>query len=70
MGLCPSRESSPNQKFTKYGLLNFILVQNVREGSDELDIQKLLEQLELKFSSVYDALPASGNISDVREMLN
>ena len=48
--------------------LNFVLVQHVRAGSDELDTQKLPDLLELKFGSVSDANPAIGNIPEIRDM--
>jgi type I restriction enzyme R subunit len=46
--------------------INFVLNQYVREGVDELDIEKLTELLELKYVQIADAKRVLGNLTDIR----
>jgi type I restriction enzyme, R subunit len=47
--------------------LDFVLVQYVREGVEELDQEKLGSLLELKYHTVDDAAVQLGNLSAVRD---
>lgn len=46
--------------------LNFVLVQYIREGVDELDDAKLPDLLELKYNAIADAKRALGDIPSIR----
>lgn len=47
--------------------INFVLQQYVRQGVDELDINKLSELLELKYMQISDAKKELGSIANIRE---
>ncbi len=47
--------------------INFVLNQYVKEGVDELDIDKLSELLELKYLQIADAKKELGSIANIRE---
>jgi type I restriction enzyme R subunit len=47
--------------------INFVLNQYVKEGVDELDIDKLSELLELKYFQIADAKKELGSIANIRE---
>ena len=47
--------------------LNFVLDQYVKEGVDELDIEKLSPLLTLKYNSISDAKQQLGDIKSIRE---
>jgi type I restriction enzyme R subunit len=47
--------------------INFVLNQYVKEGVDELDIDKLSELLELKYLQIADAKKELGSITNIRE---
>ena len=47
--------------------INFVLGQYVKEGVDELDMDKLTELLELKYMQMADAKKELGSIANIRE---
>jgi type I restriction enzyme R subunit len=47
--------------------INFVLGQYVKEGVDELDMDKLTELLELKYMQIADAKKELGSIANIRE---
>ena len=57
-----SRYTDQQQEF-----LNFVLEQYVQEGVGELDLAKLPQLLELKYSALKDAVRKLGNIPDIRQ---
>lgn len=55
-----------NQKQQEF--LNFVLEQYVKEGVDELDIDKLSPLLLLKYNAIADAKHELGDIKSIREI--
>ena len=55
-----------NQKQQEF--LNFVLEQYVKEGVDELDIDKLSPLLLLKYNAIADAKRELGDIKSIREI--
>jgi type I restriction enzyme R subunit len=47
--------------------INFVLNQYVKEGVEELDMDKLTELLELKYLQIADAKKELGSIANIRE---
>jgi len=52
---------------TQQEFLDFVLTHYIAQGVNELDPEKLPSLLELKYTSIHDALPMLGGAQEVRE---
>jgi type I restriction enzyme R subunit len=62
-----ARETISSLTDKQQEFINFVLNQYVKEGVDELDIDKLSELLELKYLQIADAKKELGSIAEIRE---
>jgi len=53
---------------TQQEFLDFVLTHYIAQGVTELDPEKLPSLLELKYTSIHDALPILGGAQKVREV--